>query len=52
MMNCMNTMSNGSHHCGNSAAVTSSAPVMALLDTALCAVSILLICLLRLATFG
>lgn len=52
MMNYANAMSNHTCHCNQSAAATSFAPVIALLDTALCAVSILLVCLLRLVIMG
>lgn len=52
MMNYAYAMSNHSCHCNQSAAATSSALVMALLDTALFAVSILLVCLLRLVIMG
>ncbi len=43
MMNCCYSMNNQSSHCGNSAAAASSARLAVIMDTALFAVSILLV---------
>ena len=52
MMNCYSSMNTQSSYCGYSAAAVSSARFAVIMDTALCAVSILIVFLGRLLVLG